>query len=384
MKILIASGTFHPEIGGPPTYLYALCRTLVERGHAVRVVTHGHNEQPYPYRVVRVPRELPAPARLARFTLEVVRHGRGADVVYANDYGLPPALANLLLRRPLAMKVVGDFAWEYAVRHGLISPETTIDEFQQRRYGRSVERPRAMQRWYVGRAHAVIVPSEYLRGIVAGWGVRPERLRVIYNAPPPGPARSKAEARTLLGVAPEARVVAVLARLTPWKGVDHLIEALVGMSADGTPTTLLVAGDGPERERLERLAAPLDGAARFLGELPREQALAALAAADVVALPSSYEGLSHVLLEAMQAGRTIVASAAGGNRELIRDGENGLLVPYGDVAALAAALRRVFDDPALASRLAETAAREARERSWERLVDSTLEVFRELAGATDG
>ncbi|MCC7106549.1 MAG: glycosyltransferase family 4 protein [Chloroflexi bacterium] len=378
MKILIATGTFHPEIGGPPTYLYALCRSLVERGHRVGVVTYGQRGGEYPYPVWRVRREQPTPLRLARFALEVVRRGARADVMYVNDYGLPPALANLFLRKPMAMKVVGDFAWEYAVRHALIPGCLSIDEFQARRFSRSVEQLRAMQSWYVSRSDVVVVPSAYLEGIVSHWGVRPERLRVIYNAPTPAPRRSRATARTELGLTDDTFLVAALARLTAWKGIDHLVAAVGRLVPEAPALRLAVAGDGPERAKLEALAAPLGDAVTLLGEVAREQAVALIQAADVVALPSSYEGLSHVLLEAMEAGRAIVTTAVGGNRELIRDGENGLLISYGDVAGLSLALRRLMSEPGLAERLAAAAAAEAAERSWERLVDRTVGVLESI------
>ena len=380
MNILITSGTFHPDIGGPPTYLSALCQSLVDRGHTVKVITFGRSESRYPYPVIRIGRELHPVLRLARFTLEVVQHGRAVDLIYVNDYGLPPAVANLALRKPMAIKLVGDFAWEYAIRHHLIDSATSIDDFQTRSFGSSVERVRAIQRWYVGRAQRVIVPSAYLCRLVSGWIARPERLRVVRNVPPHAQWRSKSEARSLLDLPNEGPVIVSLARLTVWKGIDHLIQALIEWPPATPRPRLVVVGDGPERSRLEALAAPLGPGARFLGEVEREQALAAIAAADIVALPSAYEGMSHVLLEAMLAGRAIVASAIGGNCELIRDGENGLLVPYGDARALSDALARLAREPELAARLADNARRESEQHTWDGLVDRTLEVFSELPG----
>lgn len=378
MRILITSGTFHPDVGGPPTYLRGLADELIRRGHRVRVVTYGRSTCRCPYPVVRIPRELPAPLRLGLFGAAVLRAARGADLLYVNDYGLPPTVANLLLRKPLVMKIVGDFAWEYAVRHRLVPRGVTIDAFQPRRFSSAVERLRVMQTWYARRADLIITPSHYLAEIVADWGVPAERLRVISNAPPPtAPLADRETARQRFGLDPSTLAVVTLARLAPWKGVDVLIEAVQRARRDLPGLRLLVVGDGAERATLERLAASADGAVLFLGELPRERALEALAAADVLALCSAYEGLSHVLLEGMAAGKPIIATAIGGNRELIRDGENGLLVPYGDVGAVERALLRLASEPGLADRLAQRARADAAERSWPRLVDQTLAVFEE-------
>src|SRR5438876_2967605 len=91
LDVLIASGTFHPDSGGPPTYLRTLGRELVERGHHIRVVTYGDApaRHRYPYSVRRIPRGLSVPKRLGLFVREIVRHGRQAALLYVNDYGLP-------------------------------------------------------------------------------------------------------------------------------------------------------------------------------------------------------------------------------------------------------------------------------------------------------
>lgn len=378
VKICVTSGTFHPDVGGPPTYLHALCPDLLGRGHQLKVVTYGRSKEAYPYPIRRIPREFPAPVRLAQFGLAILDEARTADLLFVNDYGLPPTAANLLLRKPLVMKIVGDFAWEYATRHGLVPSGLSIDEFQRRPFGPAVERVRVVQTWYARRAELVITPSNYLAEMIAGWGVSRERVRVIYNAPPPIEGSVTAsEPRDFLEISEPDILVATVGRLAPWKGVDVLILALEKARREAPDLKLVVIGDGDERSRLERLAEPLDGAVHFVGQVERPRALALMRRADVLALSSAYEGLSHVLLEAMEAGTPIIASAVGGNLELIRDGENGLLVPSGDVTALAESLVRLAHDRGLAARLGEQARRDAQARSWPCLIDATLAVFEE-------
>jgi glycosyltransferase involved in cell wall biosynthesis len=383
LKILIASGTFHPESGGPPTYLLTLGRELLARGHAVRVVTYGDERagHRYPYPVTRVPRRRSVPGRLALFTREVVKSGRWADLLFVNDYGLPAAAANLLLRRPVVMKIVGDFVWEYSVRHGLVPADEPIERFQTARYGPTVELLRRVQTTYTRRADLIVTPSQYLGRVVVGWGVPADRVRVVENAvadPTRELAADTAQARYLLGLPSESDVILAVARLTAWKGIDTLIAALAALREQRPNATLVVVGDGPDRARLESLAVRAgEGAVRFTGEAPRAEVALHLRAASILALCSGYEGLSHVLLEAMVAGVPIVASAVGGNLELVRDGETGLLVPFGDVEATRAALARLLEDEALSRRLAACARAEAAERTVDRMVEQTVAVFRE-------
>ena len=96
MHILVVTGTFHPEAGGPPTYLYHLLPELVARGHMLSVVTFGDSDSPhsYPYPVTRISRQQSIPRRLLTMTREVLRQGRAADLLFVSDYGLPGALAN--------------------------------------------------------------------------------------------------------------------------------------------------------------------------------------------------------------------------------------------------------------------------------------------------
>lgn len=378
LDLTIATGTFHPEIGGPPRYLHRLAGELRAAGHEVRVLTFAEFEGPHdgdPCPVLRISRRSRVPVRLARMAAAILARARRSDLLYVNDHGLAPAFANLLLRRPVAMKIVGDFAWEYSVRHGLT--ELGVDEFQVRRPHPKSRLVHRLQRFYAGRADRIVVPSEYLAGIVAGWGVDPGRIVVVPNAVErsgytiPG---TRPEAKRRLGL--EFPFLLTIARLTPWKGIDRLIELLPEIPPD---VRLVVVGEGPERANLEARAREMGVAPRtiFSGRVAPAEVGIYLKAADVFALYTGYEGLSHVLLEALLAGVPIVASAKGGNPEVIRHGVDGILVPHPDPRELRAAVLRLFSDPAERERLAAAALARSEDFAWPRLLESTIEVFQE-------
>lgn len=175
-----------------------------------------------------------------------------------------------------------------------------------------------------------------------GWP--PERVRVIRNAVDVdafgGDADPELRAR-LLGGHP-GPLVLVPARLTEQKGHPHLLRAIAGL--DGTARFVL-AGDGPQRDALELQARELGIHEQvcFLGD--RRDMPQLLAACDLAVLPSLYEGLPLVVLEAMAAGRPVIATAIGGTDEAVLDGVTGLLVPPADPAALRDAIARVVSDP---------------------------------------
>jgi glycosyltransferase involved in cell wall biosynthesis len=384
MRVAIVTGTFHPESGGPPTYLHRLGRELVGRGHAVRLLSFGERSPDrYLHPVTRVTRRLPIPLRLAVYSSHTARLAAWADVVLASDYGLPAALVTRALPRGLVLRVAGDFAWESAVRRGLVPRDTSIDDFQRRAWSGRVGWLRALQRFYVTRADRVIVPSAYLAGIVEGWGAEPGRVRVVHNAVDTAgfdDATTPAEARARLGL-PD-RVLLSIARLTAWKGIDRLIAAL-GRMPDRADVHLVQCGDGPEEARLRALAdrAGLADRVHFRGRVAREEIPLYLRAAELFALYSGYEGMPHVVLEAMAAGTPVLVSDRGGNVELVADGVTGRVVPYDDQAALVGALDQMLGDPELGRRLAARARAQVRERyAWPRLVDQTLAVLEEVAG----
>lgn len=160
-----------------------------------------------------------------------------------------------------------------------------------------------------------------------------------------------------LGVGADHLVVGTIARLVWYKGHEELVDAIARVNREHPAVRLCVVGDGPLRDSLRERAqrTGLDGAARFLGTIP--QAWRLLPHFDIFVLASRWEGMSNGLLEAMAAGRPIVATTVGGNPELITDGETGLLVPPENPEALAAAILRLIRDPALARRLGEAARR---------------------------
>jgi glycosyltransferase involved in cell wall biosynthesis len=172
-------------------------------------------------------------------------------------------------------------------------------------------------------------------------------------------------------------------RLVERKGVHLLLDALARL-ADGPPVMLHVVGDGPERPRLEARARELGlGAGVFFhGFVPREALELRMATCDAFVLPAvvdakgDTEGLGVVLLEAMSYGKPVVASAAGGIVDIVRNGRNGYLVPPGDAAALAGAVARLMRDPAAAAEMGARGREDVREGfSWEVIVDRLVEVY---------
>jgi len=359
--VLVVSGIWPPDVGGPATHAPEVADRLAQSGHRVVVLTTAASEPaPRPYPVRWVSRSLPPGVRHVAVAAQVARLSRAADVVYATSMVGRSAFA---ARAPLVVKVAGDSAYERARRLGLY--DGLLADFQTAQGGVPV---RALRRWRTAtarRASRLICPSEFLRSIVVSWGIPADRITVIPNARPEvGVTRSREELRSSFGVA--GRVLAFAGRLTAAKSLDVAFDAVERVEG----VTLLVAGDGEERARLERRAGER---IRFLGALPHERVGELFAAADAGILSSSWENFPHTVVEALAAGAPVLATRVGGIPEIVVDGDNGLLVPPGDPAALADAIERYFEDDELRGRLRARAAPSA-----ERFAPS--QVFAQLEG----
>lgn len=367
MRIGVLTGIFHPDAGGPSTYLYHLLPELQARGHSVELVTFGApHEHAYPYPVTRV-----SGGRLSRL-LGFLRAAWGiagcSDVLFVHTLAiLMLPLVRLRFRRRIVIKVVGDWAWEMADRR----KRTTlgVEAFQAARLPLPMRLIKAYHRYAVRRADTVIVPSQHVARLVTGWGVPQAKIRVIYNAIPASDlaAVPREALRRELNIPPGKLIVSV-ARLTPVKGVDVMVTALERLPG----WQCIVVGDGPQRAELEAMAAA--SRVTFTGLLPHDAVLRYLRAADVYVLSSRTEGLSHTLLEALAVGTPSVATRVGGNPEVITDGVDGLLIPSDDPAALADAVTRL-DNPALYGAIADAAVRRSRDFLWDGEVAQTVAVL---------
>jgi glycosyltransferase involved in cell wall biosynthesis len=373
VRICVPTGIFPPDIGGPASYVPRISPALVERGHAVQVITLSdapQDDRGYAFAVQRIPRGMARLPRMAKTIAAIAHAARTADVVFANGLFIEAVLARALSRRPLVMKIVGDWAWERATLNH--RTQDNPEDFQLRRQTPRDEAVKWLRAWVTRRATHVIVPSRYLAEIVSAWGVERGRISVIYNALDV-PSPQAIDVPGFVG-----KTLAVIGRLVPHKDIAPLIHAMKPI--DGV--RLLIAGDGPSRPNLERLTSDLGLESRvtFLGSLPSDKVAGLLGQSDLMVLNSTYEGLPHVVLEAFAAGTPVLATRVGGTSEVVEHAVSGWLIPPGDEAELGRALRMLLGDAALRQRLREGGRRALAERfRWETLVEQTLSVLEAAA-----
>lgn len=376
MTILICTGIFPPEIGGPATYSKILAEELSKLGHIVKVITysdHNPSQPPLASRggvpplnirggegelsVIRIQRSRFKPLHYYKYYRAVLKHGRNAGVIYAQgpvSEGYPAYLAAKKLDKPLVVKITGDYSWEQAMNRGLT--DKMIDEFQTlKNFPSQIRKMRKIQKLVCDSAEVVITPSEYLKKIVTGWGVNPAKIKVIYNSVErPAIIDQRSAIRDKLGISENTFLIVSSGRDVPWKGFELLREVVVGLKTSNPEVELKILHDSPQQELHEWIAS-----------------------ADIYVLNTGYEGLSNTLVEVLHIGTPIITTNVGGNPEIIRDGENGLLVEYNNAQQLKDAILKLCFDKELLNKLRNNSGLERFD--LKEMISKTEEVLKQCA-----
>ncbi len=313
MRLLIATGLYPPEIGGPATYAKELVDGLPERGVEITLLKYSDV------------RPLPRLLRHYAYYRKVYKALQNADMVLALDpvsVGLPVMWAAKRLGKPYIVKIVGDYAWEQGVQRFGVAQ--SLDDFvktkQKNLFVRALQ---GLQVRVAQGATKILVPSEYLKDIVIQWGIPASTIHVIHNAitiPANIPVFRKSEGKFLIVSA---------GRRVPWKGF----------------------------EAIERVAHKHSNwEVQILSGRPREEILGWIKAADVFVLNSTYEGFPHVLVEAMTLGTPVLVTNIQANTSIV--GNSGWHVPPQDDKALEESLVEVEEN----SDVAKERARAGKDR----------------------
>jgi glycosyltransferase involved in cell wall biosynthesis len=393
----------YPKYPGDVTapFIESIARGAAARGHLVDVVLPHHPDlrrQPdepvrfFPFRY--------APRK--DWSLWGYAQSLRADVSVRAAALIVAPLAALALRRQVAARL-RERSYDVIHAHWVVPNGALVADLARSHrtpivvslHGSDVFLPeripvlRPAARFAFRTAGAVTACSADLHRRALALGAPPERTTTVaYGVDLDlfSPARTpdRGAVRAALGADDGSVLVLAVGRLVEKKGFRHLIDA-----AARSPVRLAIAGAGDLESALRERARQASTPTRFVGPLARDDVASALAAADVVAVPSvrdaagNVDGLPNVLLEALASGRAVVASRVAGIPDVVRDGENGLLVPPGDPGALADALSRLAADAPLRERLGRDARRTAETRlSWDVAVDAFEECY-ERATALD-
>jgi glycosyltransferase involved in cell wall biosynthesis len=379
-KIVFATGIFPPDIGGPATYIEKLANELVQRRFEVSVITFSDNkiEEKYDFPVISIPRKYPKVIRYFIYFLKLLKLAKNKDVIYSQNQtsaGFPSVLVSKILKKRLILKVVGDAAWEsYANRVGGFD---NIEIFQRKKYDFFTELIRKIRNFVVKNTDKIITPSHYLKGIISDWGVSNGKIEVIYNA-----LRfsvdldvSKEQAQDRIEV--KGDVVLSIGRLCSWKGFETLIDIIPDLLKENPNFKLVIVGEGEERKSLEEKIKKLglENNVKLTGRVLHKNIPLYFKSSEIFILNSEYEGLSHVILEAMQTGVPIIVSNRGGNPEIIENNFNGFLVEYNNKEQIRKAIMNLHNDKELQKTFIRNSKEKLEKFNWENLINKTIKIL---------
>lgn len=380
-KILIATGIFYPDIGGPASYGQILAEKM-SVDYQVIVITYSSVlrsifDREKNYKIVRIWRKLPKGIRHLVYFLRILILTKKADVVLglnAVTAGWPAMMAAKIFRKRFVVRVVGDYAWEVGVGKGKTS--LLIDDFQKSKKSGWIGRLHKIQAKVCKKADLIIVPSRYLADLVGGWGIPPVQIKIVHNGvnfEPLGLTRE--EARVKIGI--PGNIIISIGRLVPWKGFRMLVKIMPQLLAINSFFRLIIVGDGPERRPLETMIKNLrlEKKVILVGGKNQSEVATFLAASDFFILNTGYEGFSHQILEALSAGVPVITTNVGGNPEIIKQGENGFMIKYNDEFNLIEAIKTIWQSEELKNNFIEAGKKTVVEFNVEKMVRETIKIL---------
>ena len=321
MKILIVVGIFPPDIGGPATFVPLIAEKLIQKNYKVEVIclsdSLNYQDNNFEFRIHRIKRRQNLVLRWIRTVLKIISIGRKADLLFVNGLPMESYVANLLIRKKVLRKVVGDWAWERG--RNLNLTYDAFDEFQDKKHSLHLEIAKFSRGWTAKKADLVITPSKHLKSVVNKWGAENERIKVIYNGTDLFEEKNDPPRKGYINLI-------TVGRLAPFKNIDKIILSLIELqSINSNIYKLIIVGDGPQRKNLEKLVSEnkLKELVTFTGQLKKNELNKYYLKSDIYIQASGYEGLPHTLLEAISHNLSIVSTPIGGTNEILENNTNG-------------------------------------------------------------
>jgi glycosyltransferase involved in cell wall biosynthesis len=371
LSILVTTIGIYPEkVGGAEIHVYYVCSRLSERGHSMLVVTSA-----LPSSLTRAsdPR-----APFAKYPLKL-----WPTPLSALSYVIKSVALSLILRKQVDIvhAHVADYPMVAAFFSSLLSrkPFTiTCHGSDVRVYGRKFSR-RILQAPFLRKAKSVFAVSNEIAGILTQkYGVHRDKIHVIKNG------YDERATKKLVSIQPygsikNSKMVVCVASMRPEKDHMTLLKGFAKLTKKVSGAQLSLIGDGPLRPRLEEFCAQQGVCSvKFLGNLSHRNLLECVSRSDVFALTSSEEGMPTAVVEALALGKPVVATRVGGIPEVVKDGENGILIPPKSPEHLANALERLLTDSELRIKLGKVAAESVKDYAWNKIAEKYEDIYRKV------
>lgn len=313
-EILLLSGIYPPDIGGPAKFVIDFSEFLNKKNQRVQILTYTDGSSKTfnngNSHVTQISRRLWLPIRYFVYIMRLTSKLRKRQIL-ANGCFVELSLLRLFLPIKYSVKIPGDIVWERARNKEYTKLD--ISEFQKSKLNLKYRLFRKLFSFSLIKAKTVIVPSKLLYELCLLWGVKPDNIVIVNNSIDVSRFQYMANFQKKYDVCS-------IARLVPWKGFEELIRA-----ASNLKLSLLIVGDGPQKENLKKLVMKLNADVTFLDNLTQEELPFIYNSSRFFVLNSTFEATSYALLEAMSSGCIVISNEDTGSAEVITNLKDGLL-----------------------------------------------------------
>lgn len=337
MNILVTTGIFPPDVGGPAKFVPLIANKLSQE-NKLKVITLSEetvNDSHNDYEVFRIIRNQNKITRFIKTLILIIKNGKNADLIFVNGLWLEVYISNWFIRKKTIRKIVGDPVWEKFYTQ--YKTDDDFDTFQEKKYNLKIQFLKFVRNTALKSATIIVVPSHHLLDFVKNLGYSGRLIQVNNGTEKTQSIKKNKTNNNFL----------IVSRLVRHKNIDLILKSLVILKNEyKIHFTLNIVGEGPEYKNLDNLINKLglEDSVNIVGAKYGEELKSFYQSSNYFLQLSSYEGMPHSILEAMNYELTVVASNFGGNYELLGDNDFGFICPSLDVETMANTISRALKD----------------------------------------
>ena len=321
MKILVTTGIFPPDVGGPARFIPNICNYL-SKNNEVTVLTFSnnisHSDFDFDYKLMRIPRNINKIRRFLKTLKSVLKEGKDVDLIFVNGLWFEVMLANFYLKKIIIRRFVGDPIWEKFYNN--YKTNLNFEDFNNNKQILFIELLKKIRNYSIKKCNKVIVPSDNLFNFIKKTGYENKIIKIV-NGTSIEPEKSKLHQNKFL----------IVSRLVRHKNIDIVIKSFTKLKKHHNINFQLdILGDGPEKINLQKLIESLEmnNEIKLLGSKYDEELKKYYLNSKFFLQLSNYEGLPHTVLEAMSFGLVTIVSNVGGNNDIITNNLNGYIYNF--------------------------------------------------------
>ena len=310
-SILLITSVYPPQVGGPAIFISRFSHWLLKKNYTVSTITYVTDIKNDDSNVLYITLRQNRLISFVKFVFKILTISSRNTLILSNGAFIETYVACRITRRKYILKIPGDHAWELSKNRGWT--KKSIEEFQFEKLNYKQRIFRMLNNLSLKNADFVITPSNQLSVFAQKWGVKKEKVKIIYNCVNP-------DHFDKIDTQIKQFDLVTTCRLVPWKGLEELIETSIKLNLK-----LLIIGDGPLLPHLKSLAQGETSNISFAGRIENSQISKELSRAKIFVLNSEYEATSYALIEAKMCGLPVLAKKNDGSLTVVRDGVDGFV-----------------------------------------------------------